>query len=556
MLILLLTLIISDTTYILSPIYVKGKRPQFLGEKFPMTYDVSGLQFSSKSISLLTSPGVYPRTYTNMTGLSIRGSSMEEIKVLFEGIPIKSPQNGYFDVNLIPSDLIGGFETLLTGNSSYFGYDAMAGLVNIRLTDEVNTIRAGMGREFFSIATILGFFASKNLFIKSGFAWETTPESYETNSENRSIEVKNSGRQNLFGFTKIIHSRFTFLLAAGHSMRGIPIIPGGLTHTPDSIFEQIYIGNFKTGFTDFSFMIDKFRYKPSGREEDEHLTGRFELNISPVKFFNFRTFLEGIRSNSLKDHSRYGVSIAFNYSEKAGYIFPFVSISADYWLNQNSFKPSFFAGITLDPGIYTSFSTGYRLPTFNDLYWPRTAYAEGNPDLRTENLEEFEFGFKKTTYHTKFNLALFFRRYNDLIKWAPADRGIWTPINLENVRIRGVDGKFEYKVGSFSVSLGGEYIDTVISRLNLIYYPMHSLNFSVGWGKYKLSVVRLGERYERLTGPKTMPPVTLLNLQLGFTVGTGSILLEVTNLTNQSYSLIRGYPAPGREWKIKVETKI
>ncbi len=553
---LLLALIIADTTYILSPIYVKGKRDYLLAEKFPMTFEISKPSLSSKPLSFLTISGVYPRSYINMTGLSIRGSGMEEIKVLFEGIPIKSPQNGYFDFDLIPSDLIGGFETLLTGNSSYFGYDAMAGLVNIRLTKEINTLKFGIGRNYFSLTTLAGLLPTQSTFVKAGFSWETTPESYKVKYRSKKIEVKNTGRQNFFGFTKFIHKNFSILLAFSRSKRGIPIIPGGLTHTPDSIFENLFMGSIKSNSAEFSFMLDNFAYQPFSGSRDRHLTGRFELKLTPVKFINLRAFWEGIRSSSLENHSRHGFALSFNYSEKKGIIYPFVSISGDYWINEGSFKPSFFAGITLIPGFYGSFSTGYRLPTFNDLYWPHSAYAEGNPDLKTENLEEFELGFKRYFDHAKVNLSLFFRNYKDLIKWAPVNNGIWTPINLDNVKIKGLDGKIQLTGGNFSFSISGEYIDTVISRLNLIYYPLNKINLTLGWKGNGISIIQLGKRYERLTGPKTLPPVTLVNLHLGFSFGKNSIFLEITNLTDKSYSLIRGYPAPGREWKLKIETKM
>ncbi len=556
MIFLLFTLIIADTTYILSPVYVKGKRDYLLEEKFPMTFHTSRPLFSSKTLSLLNLSGTYPRNYTNMTGLSIRGSGMEEIKVLLEGIPVKSPQNGYFDFELVPSDLIGGFETLLTGNSSYFGYDAMAGLVNIRLTNRLNFLRFGLGKNFFSIASVTGFLLSTNTFVRAGFSREITPGGYTVRSKGHVLKIKNSGRENFFGFTKFVRQKSTLFFAFSHSRRGIPIIPGGLTTTPDSIFENLVMGSFRAKILDLSFALDNFTYKPHSRPQDHHVTGRIELKLTPVKFLTLRAFWEGIRSHSLENHTRYGLSLSFNYSQKAGIFYPFVSFSGDYWFNEKSFKPSFFAGLTLSPGFYTSFSTGYRLPTFNDLYWPESVYAHGNPDLKTENLEEFELGFKRFLNFTKINISLFFRNYRDLIKWSPVDRGIWTPINLDSVKIRGLDGNVQFKIGKISLLVFGEYIDTVFSKMHLIYYPMNKIGLTLNYGMNALSIVRIGRRYERLTGPKTMPPVTLVNLHLGFSMGKNSIFLEITNLTNRSYSLIRGYPAPGRQWRVKLETKI
>lgn len=562
MLAFLLALIIAaDTTkvsFILSPIYVKGKVSHgIVEEKFPATYRVINYRFASPTINFLTLPGVYPRSYLNMTGISIRGSGMEEVKIMFEGIPVKNPQNGYFDFSFLPSDIVSSVEVLLTGNSSFYGYNSMGGIVNIMMPADVNFISIGTGEDgYFSLSGFKSGLIGRKFYLKTGAAYEFTPSQYTLRAPDLQMKIKNAGRRKIFAFLETGNSSLSGFFGIGSSARGIPIIPGGYTSSRDSIFETMFIS--RLNYKRFKILTYKnwFTYKPESLNSSSFETYNFHIIYKPFAFSKIELSREGITSVSLGNHSRTSLSLAANYSMDFGWFVPIVSFSGDFWFETGELRKSFFAGISTKPGPYVSVSTGYRLPTYNDLYWPETQYAEGNPDLKDERLIEYELGFKKNLNFVSTSISRFWRRYEDLIKWVPGDNGRWRPMNLRNVSIYGVDGNMSVKFKFFKIVTSGEFIDNVKSDVNLIYYPFLSWSFTAGIKWVSFNVEYIGDRYERLTGPKKLPAVTLLNMFFRIPFKSFSISFDVTNLTDKYYLLLRGYPAPGREWHVKFRKKI
>ncbi|MEP0827802.1 MAG: TonB-dependent receptor plug domain-containing protein [bacterium] len=105
-----------------------------------------------------------------------------------------------------------------------------------------------------------------------------------------------------------------------------------------------------------------------------------------------------------------------------------------------------------DWSLAVAVGSAFRLPSFNDLYWPRDEYSVGNPGLIPEkgnNLALTVTGRIDTT--AMLNASLFYRRVKDLITWAPLgeDNSFgsprWTPSNLNRFRTFGADLGFTFR---------------------------------------------------------------------------------------------------------------
>ena len=80
----------------------------------------------------VTVPGANNNLGSNQT-INIRGASAGNTLILLDGIPVNDPSviSNYFDINLLSIDQIERVEILKGGQSTLYGSDAVAGVVNI-----------------------------------------------------------------------------------------------------------------------------------------------------------------------------------------------------------------------------------------------------------------------------------------------------------------------------------------------------------------------------------------------------------------------------------------
>ena len=64
--------------------------------------------------------------------------------------------------------------------------------------------------------------------------------------------------------------------------------------------------------------------------------------------------------------------------------------------------------------LVASYGTGFRAPTFNDLYYPG---GSGNPDLKPESSENYELELSGNHAIGKWSIAAFQNNIEDMIDW-------------------------------------------------------------------------------------------------------------------------------------------
>jgi outer membrane cobalamin receptor len=88
-------------------------------------------------------------------------------------------------------------------------------------------------------------------------------------------------------------------------------------------------------------------------------------------------------------------------------------------------------GLPFDGQLTAGTGTGYRLPTFNDLYWPNGAYTAGNTSLVPEESSMKSLGVDfNLTKKGSFGMHWRLRNSTNLITWAAGfgGRKIWTKL--------------------------------------------------------------------------------------------------------------------------------
>jgi len=209
-----------------------------------------------------------------------------------------------------------------------------------------------------------------------------------------------------------------------------------------------------------------------------------------------------------------------------------------------------------------SLGTGFRAPTFNDLYYP-DPFTPGNPDLKPEKSRSYEIGLTwQPTAATSLDLALYRNDISDQITWAPMDPndffGPWHPDNVQKVRITGFEAALSHRFSeewsakatvdvreplNRSEGLHGRYViyaDRFKATAELAYSPTEQLQLS---GR----VLYGAARYTDEANTTKLPGYVTADFTALYALDSRSqFKFSVENVFNEQYETKAGYRAPGR----------
>ena len=242
-------------------------------------------------------------------------------------------------------------------------------------------------------------------------------------------------------------------------------------------------------------------------------------------------------------------------------------------------------GAFLSPGLGAAWSfhedwraainvnSAYRVPSFEELFWPGGAFAVGNADLRTENAVSGDCSLSwKPGAGAEARLTAFVQTYDDLILWQPSAGGVWRPVNIANVLSRGAEatlrGEFPLS-GAWFLAYAFEYSYQICEDASLRYNGRQvprvprekgSARLSLGGPggfAFHLNGSYTGFRYLNRANTKYLGEYFLLDSALTLGLASGvNIKFVVRNIFDTAYVHLREYPVPGREWTVSLEVRL
>lgn len=224
----------------------------------------------------------------------------------------------------------------------------------------------------------------------------------------------------------------------------------------------------------------------------------------------------------------------------------------------------------------------FRVPNFNDLYFTNV----GNANLKPENVKSYNLGF--TLNHTssgiinnvEFSADAFINDVTDKIVAVPRQNLFqWTMLNIGKAEIKGIDNglRLRFKrINSLDINLMASYsfqqaIDksdksSSLYNTQLPYVPIHSGSAGILLTMKKLSVgynlLFSGNRY-RLGTPSRENLVEGFGIQdifLGYSLtvkrAESKIQFSINNIANKNYEVVRYYPMPGINFRLRLTVSI
>ncbi len=246
----------------------------------------------------------------------------------------------------------------------------------------------------------------------------------------------------------------------------------------------------------------------------------------------------------------------------------------------NRFSPSVSIAIKPIPGeafyIRAFYKDIFRLPTFNDLYYRLV----GNINLKPEQTMQLDFGLSyASSFSRRIQIEITTDGYYNTIKEkivAIPNKNlfVWTMLNLGKVEMAGASASlnFSYKIiEQLKLSLSGNYTyqyavdvtdhDSKTYLHQIPYTPRHSgsaiASVSTPWFDLSYTLLVSGKRYmlqqnipaNELEGYADHSIVLSKNFPIKKVVELG-LRVELLNLANKNYEIVKNYPMQGRSFRI------
>ena len=566
--------------------------------------------------------GVQINDYSGVTGvktISMRGSQPEQVLVLIDGQPMNSRQSGQIDLSRLNIEQIEKIEVLRGPASAIYGANALGGVVNIITksgTDESSTnVKMGYG----SFNTQQYSLTQQGGEDKLNYNLAVTAKKSDGHRDipdNSDLEQYNLFTKFDYQLTK--YSDLILSLRYNDSDKGVP---GEITNpTPNAQqndedkninltwkqqredtdtkvlayynqHEQSYYDKYYSNQdnpADFNNYYrdqdgDVYYYDGSKRKEVNdinltekitnsiHDTNRMGLDFSRTKYYQEHTLSYGttvkqneIDSNENGEHETLNKALFVQDKWAVNEVLT-VNLGSRYddhdkFGSEISPRAGLVYKVDQNLKLHLSGGQAYRTPTFNDLYWPASAYTEGNPDLKPETAVAYEVGSTYLTDQSKIKVSLFQRDVDDLIDWAQGDDGVYRPDNVNQAEISGIELTAKRELNEkITAGFNYTYLDAVNTTAGerLEYRPYHKANLDLNYRADKFATAVNAKLVDGRTGDLASYFVLDGKVSKDYQINDAQfkLSLEVNNLLDRDYEVRAGYPMAERNYMMTVTTE-
>ena len=501
------------------------------------------------------------------SNLRIRGSESDHVLVLIDGVRSASATSGTTSLQNIPLSQIDRIEVIKGPASGIHGADALGGVVQVFTKKGKNStggyIDLGAGsHDSSSVAAgfnggdTIYYGANVNFSETDGISRQVTTTA--PNSDNDAYREKGAS----FNFGRDVISGLDFDIT--HSVnQGNTEFDSGTTD--DST-------NFKLESTSLTSQYDvssdlKLNLKAGNFKDDQQTFGanpsRFITRRNTVAFF--ANYDLSSQQSVVLGYDYYDDKVAstqlFTQTERATKArFLEYALNTDYFNAQLTYRNdevdsvgskdtgNLYLGLPIGKNHEISFSYGeaFKVPTFNDLFFPFTDFGfgftfQGNPNLLPETSVTRQIGYAGQLGSVSIDFAAYRTKIKNLIQGTST---FDTVENIGEAKLRGAEFSISQKLKTIDYGVAISYVDAVnnLSQERLTRRPRST--FSGFINKHfnddlSVSAKLRGESDRNQSSTLTTAGFGLLDLGLDYNVGKSSRLsVDVRNVFDKEYILV------------------
>jgi vitamin B12 transporter len=502
------------------------------------------------------------------SGVSLRGSSSRHTLILIDGVRTGSATLGYKSISNIPLNSIERIEIVKGSRAAVYGSDALAGVINIiTRTKESVSLDATFGTDAYQNYQVAGTTVVDAVKASFNAGFEKTDgfdvlqgvASDEDGYENKNLGFNIRYADELLGELK----------ALGQYSEGNAQYDNAFSPI-DSIVENNEFENYQLGldwdksFTDHKHSINVAiatddsdnkgydytgaiitnSYKTKRKQFDYH--GSY--NASQVLTVNggLNWYKDEIFTNGkayLADSKVAKAAFLGGYFDDNKFIANLALRLDDdeQFGNETTYAAAVGYHLNKRATLRLSQSTGFKAPTFNDLYFP-DPLSPGNPNLAPETSTNQELGLSLDFSQAKLDISIFRNNIENLIAWAPNAAGKWQPENINEARHEGVEFSLAKTVLGFDNQFNFTYLNAENTETGVAqtYVSPRTVNWSVAkqWGDFDAGF-DMQYRSDRQGKVTELSSYTLWNLTANYQFNSAlSFSARVENLFDKQYNAV------------------
>jgi outer membrane cobalamin receptor len=538
--------------------------------------------------------------------VTLRGAQATQILVLQDNLRLNNPQNGLVDLNVLPLLGTDRIEVARGSASAQYGSEAIGGVIHLRTLPPPNRFsgqaeytfgdfgtdikRLRLGHSAGPVAAVFGF----------GRVRSDGDFTYRINGADSTRRNNALDRREFYGRADANFSP-RFRAAAFHQqIDNTQGSPGSLSFSSATaklddknhltainaewrqndvlqLNSQVSFQKLDQTFSDPAFAFSS-RHEAEGLELILHNRSRVQRQLEllyGVEFSHYELQSTDL-SNPQRDQRSAFIQAEWRHSQvreahsREWLILPAVRFD-DYSDAGQRLTPKL--GLTWRRlgviGLTARVNAGqsFRVPNLNELFWPSSPYYSGNPNLHPETGSSVDGGLVlqiSQAGNWQVEITGFYSALDSLIIDTPDASGRLMPQNIEKAKLRGLesslawhgaDDRFTFKIAHTYLKATNE--GEANNGKALVYRPQDKLDASVGLtiAKFNLHVAYqfIGKRFTDPQNTATQPSYSLVNLAMGGKVHLDELRfgvnVELRNVFDEQYSMIAGYPMPGREFR-------
>jgi vitamin B12 transporter len=522
----------------------------------------------------------------------MRGASAANTLILIDGIPVNdaSEISGEYNISAIPIEIIERVEVLKGGNSTLYGSDAVAGVINIITKKGSGQLTANV------LATAGSYDTYKQVLGLNGQVQNTSVSFSATNSDSENFSSADPA--GISGFDKDGFHQKSVLLNMGQkvtnrlSLRGnfqannnaADLDGGAFTDVLDYTYNKSSflagIGGrlaLDKGVVDFNLSQNNVRNKYDNRGSVTNNSGNIthlETNLN----YNFSKLIDlaggvSFRKLNTEQHNPYSSVLFADNNMTSAFTSLFFRTNTGFQaeiggrLNIHSEYGSNFT-YTINPSylfaerykLFVNLSSAYRVPSLYQLF---SAY--GNIALEPETTTSFETGFDLNfTQNINLSLSYFKRDIENVIDFGQIATNKFGYINQNRQKDNGFEIELGLKPSSlislnaYYAYVNGEVTTPVNTSFNLFRRPKNSYGLNAGYELTKKISMNLifkhtSDRTDRYFDGKTFKTVqaeldsfNMVDIYIQYKpTGKLTLFTDVKNLLNEDYIEFAGYQTKG-----------